>query len=62
MFLFKTSLERNFSNSSYIFLLCVNFENLTIGLHIFYVLNTHVKFNSNRMLFYYSTNKLTFYA
>ena len=27
------------------------FENLTIRLHVFYVLNTHVKFRFNLMLF-----------
>ena len=27
------------------------FENVTIGLHILYVLNTNVKFHVNRMLF-----------
>ena len=50
---YKTSLERNLSNLSYIFLLHVNFKNLTIRLHVFNVLNTHVKFRSNWMVFYY---------
>ena len=27
------------------------FENLTVGLHVLYVLNMHVKFHSNRILF-----------
>ena len=27
------------------------FENLTVKLHILYVLKTHVKFHTNRMLF-----------
>ena len=27
------------------------FENLTVGLHVLYVLNIHVKFHSNRILF-----------
>ena len=27
------------------------FKNLTIGLHIFYVLNKHVKFHINQILF-----------
>ena len=35
----------------YIFLLDEKFEILTVGLHILYVLNTHVKFRSNRILF-----------
>ena len=39
----QTSLKRNIPISSYIFLLNVNFENLTGGLHVFYVLNMHVK-------------------
>ena len=47
----QTSLERNPSKSSYIFLLDVNFENLTVRLHILYALNMHIKFRSNRMLF-----------
>jgi len=46
----KIGLEKNLSNS-YIFLLDANFENLIIGLHDFYVLNTYVKFCSNWMLF-----------
>ena len=27
------------------------FENLTFGLYVLYVLNTHVKFHANQMLF-----------
>ena len=27
------------------------FENLTIELHVFYILKTHVKFHTNQMLF-----------
>ena len=27
------------------------FENLIVELHVFYILNTHVKFHANRMLF-----------
>ena len=30
---------------------CVNFKNLTIEFHVPYVLNMHIKFHSNRMLF-----------
>ena len=40
----QTRLENNPSNSSYIFLLNVNFENLIIR---FYVLNMHIKFCLN---------------
>ena len=43
-------LEINFLNFSYLFF-GVNFENLTVEFHIFYVLNMHIKFRSNRMLF-----------
>ena len=42
----QTSLEKNHSKSSYIFLLDVNFENLIVGFHVFFffnVFNTHVK-------------------
>ena len=44
-------LKRNSFNSSYIFLLGVGFENLSIGLHVLYILNVHVKFRSNKLLF-----------
>ena len=38
--------------TSHIYLFfCVNFENLTIEFHVLYVLNMHIKFRSNRMLF-----------
>ena len=52
----RTSLKKKSSNFVYIFLLDINFENLKIRLHVLYVLNTHVKFRSNRMLFTRSTN------
>ena len=55
----QTSLERNPSNASYIFLLDMNFENLTIVLHVLYVLNTYVIFHSLDAI-YYSINKLIF--
>ena len=29
----------------------IYFENLTVGLHVYYVLNRHVKFRVNQMLF-----------
>ena len=38
-------------NYFYNVLFYVNFKNLTIELHILYVLNIHVKFCSNRILF-----------
>ena len=46
------------SNFFYIFLLDVNFENITVKFHILYVLNTHVKFCSNWMLFTIQSIKL----
>ena len=47
----QTSLERNSSNFSYIPFLGVNFENLAVEFHVPYVLNMHIKFRSNRILF-----------
>ena len=47
----QTSLERNPSNLSYIPFLGVNFKNLTVEFHVPYVLNMHIKFHSNRILF-----------
>ena len=47
----QTGLERNLSNFSYIFLLDVNFENLTVGLHVLYVLNMHITFCLNTISF-----------
>ena len=35
----QTSLERNSTNSSYIFILSVNFENLIVGLHVLIILH-----------------------
>ena len=46
-----TSLEKNSSNFSYISFLGVNFENLTVEFYIYYGLNMHIKFHSNRILF-----------
>ena len=46
----RTSLERNPTNSSHIFILSVNFENLTVEFHALYVLNIHIKFLSIWML------------
>ena len=47
----QTSLKKNLLILSYIFLLNVNFENLTDELYVLYVLIVHVKFCSNQMLF-----------
>ena len=68
MFLFTTSFLlvsirriRNPLNSSYIFLLNVNFEKITVKSHVFYIFNTYVKFRSKWVFLYYSINKLIFY-
>ena len=50
-FFFQTSLDRKFSNFSYISFFCVNFENLTDEFNVPYILNMHIKFSLNRMLF-----------
>ena len=43
-FFFNLVLEGNFSNLFYIFLLDLNFENLTIELHVFIIFSILVKF------------------
>ena len=48
---FLTSLEKIFSNFSYISFLSVNFENITVEFHVHYVFNMHIKFRSNQILF-----------
>ena len=45
------SLKINLSNSSYIFVLDMNFENQNFGLYVIYIFNTDVKFHSNWILF-----------
>ena len=50
-FLFKLLWRKTFQTLFFFFLLDVNFENITIGLHVLYILNTYVKFCSNWMLF-----------
>jgi len=47
----QTNLEKNFSNFSYIYFCNVHFENLTVKFHVSYVLNVHIKFHSNWMLY-----------
>ena len=44
----KTSLEKNPPNSSYIFLLDANFENLTIELHVLIISSMLVKFQKDQ--------------
>ena len=51
IFFLKKYGKGNPSNSPYISLLNMNFENLIIGLYVLYVLITHVKFCSNWILF-----------
>ena len=45
------SLEKNSTNSSHIFILSVNFENLTVEFYIPYIFNMHIKFRLNWILF-----------
>ena len=40
----KVSLERNSTNSSYVFILSINFENLTVKLYVFIIFFMFVKF------------------
>ena len=40
----KVSLERNFTNSSYVFILSINFENLTDKWYVFIIFFMFVKF------------------
>ena len=47
----KIWILRNSSNFSYISFFVVNFENLTVKFHILYILNKHINFYINQMLF-----------
>ena len=47
----QISLERNSSNFSKISFLGMNFENLTVKFHVPHVLNLHIKFHPNQILF-----------
>ena len=53
----QTSLERNPLNLSYIFILSVKFENLTIGLHGFIIFFMLAKFQEDQRLIAMSSNK-----
>ena len=53
----QTSLERNPTNSSYIFVLNVNFENLTVRLYILITSLMLTKFQENQILIAMSSNK-----
>ena len=53
----QTSLEINPSNLSYIFILSVNFENLTIGLQVLIISFVLTKFKEDKKLIAMSSNK-----
>ena len=54
--------EKFFKLLIYIFLLSMNFENLTVEFHVSYVLNMYIKFRSNWILFtIWSTNLFFIY-
>ena len=52
--------EKFFKLLIYLFLVGVNFKNITVRLQVFYVLNIHIKFCSNLMLFTIQSIKLFF--
>ena len=53
----QTSLERNPTNSLYIFILSVNFENLTIRLHVLITSLILTKFQENQRSIAMLSNK-----
>ena len=53
----QISLEWDLSNSSYIFILTVNFENLIVGLHVLILLFMFAKFQENHKSIAMSSNK-----
>ena len=53
----QTSLEKNLSNLSYIFILSVKFENLTIGLHVLILSFILAKFQEYQRSIAISSNK-----
>ena len=53
----QTSLERNPSNLSYIFILSVKFENLTVELHVLILSFILAKFQENQRSIAMSSNK-----
>ena len=54
---FQTSLKINSTNSSYISILRMNFENLTIRLHVLIIFFMHVKFQEDQKLITIPSNK-----
>ena len=53
----QTSLERNPTNSSYIFILSVNFENLTVRLYVVIAFLMLTKFQEDQRSIIISSNK-----
>ena len=53
----QTSLERNPTNLSYIFILSVNFENLTVILHVLIRFLMFTKFQKDQRSIAMSSNK-----
>ena len=53
----QTSLERNPTNLSYIFILSVNFENLTVILHVLITFLMFTKFQKDQRSIAMSLNK-----
>ena len=53
----QTNLVRNPTNSSYIFILSVNFENLTVRLHVLITSLLLTKFQENQRSIAMSSNK-----
>ena len=53
----QTNLEKNLSNLSYIFILSVKFENLTIGLHVLIISFMLAKFQKDQRSIAISSNK-----
>ena len=53
----QTSLERNSINLSYISILSVNFENLTVRFHVHIIFFMHVKFQEDQRLIAISSFK-----
>ena len=53
----QTTLERNLTNLSYIFILSVNFENLTVKLHVLITSLMLTKFQENQISVAMSSNK-----
>ena len=53
----QTSLEKNPTNFSFIFILSVNFENLTVKLHVLIISFMLTKFQANQRSIIISLNK-----